>query len=49
MENLINVDFAPINKLIDVFTNAVGTCCEPWQIVRKAKAEAKADSIKPKR
>ncbi|MBQ6277865.1 MAG: DUF2806 domain-containing protein [Bacteroidales bacterium] len=46
MENLIKVDFTPINKLIDVLTKAVGTCCEPWQIVRKAKAEAKAESIK---
>lgn len=45
MDSLIKVEGKPIEKLIDVVSNAVGTILEPWQMVRKAKAEAKSESI----
>ena len=45
-ESLIKFDGKPIEKLIDVVSKAIGTIYEPRQIVRKAKAEAKAESIK---
>ena len=46
MDNLVKVmDGKPLEKLIEVVSNAIGTLYEPRQIVRKAKAEAKAESI----
>ena len=39
------MDGKPLEKLIEVVSNAIGTLYEPRQIVRKAKAEAKAESI----
>lgn len=45
MNSLIKIDGKPVEKLIDVVSNAVGILFEPWQIVRKAKAEAKSESI----
>lgn len=46
MDSIIKIDGKPIEKLIDVVSQAFGTIYEPRQIVRKAKAEAKAESIK---
>ena len=46
MNSLIKFEGKPIEKLIDVVSKAIGTIYEPRQIVRKAKAEAKAESIK---
>ncbi len=46
MDSIIKIDGKPIEKLIDVVSKAIGTIYEPRQIVRKAKAEAKAESIK---
>ncbi|MBQ9434706.1 MAG: DUF2806 domain-containing protein [Bacteroidales bacterium] len=46
MNSLIKVEGKPIEKLIDVVSKAIGTIYEPRRIVRKAKAEAKAESIK---
>ncbi len=45
-ESLIKFEGKPIEKLIDVVSKAIGTIYEPRQIVRKAEAEAKAESIK---
>lgn len=46
MDNLVKImDGKPLEKLIEVVSNAIGTLYEPKQIVRKAKAEAKAGSI----
>lgn len=46
MDNLVKVmDGKPLEKLIEVVSNAIGTLYEPRQIVRKAKAKAKAESI----
>lgn len=46
MDNLVKVmDGKPLEKLIEVVSNAIGTVYEPRQIVRKAKAKAKAESI----
>lgn len=46
MDNLVKVmDGKPLEKLIEVVSNAIGMLYEPRQIVRKAKAEAKAESI----
>lgn len=46
MNSIIKFEGKPIEKLIDVVSKAIGTIYEPRQIVRKAKAEAKAESIK---
>lgn len=46
MNSLIKIEGKPIEKLIDVVSKAIGTVYEPRQIVRKAKAEAKSESIK---
>ena len=46
MNSLIKFEGKPIEKLIDIVSKAIGTIYEPRQIVRKAKAEAKAESIK---
>ena len=46
MNSIIKFEGKPIEKLIDVVSNAIGTLYEPRQIVRKARAEAKAESIK---
>lgn len=46
MNSLIKFEGKPIEKLIDVVSKAIGTIYEPRQIVRKAKAEAKSESIK---
>ncbi|MBR4219222.1 MAG: DUF2806 domain-containing protein [Bacteroidales bacterium] len=46
MNSLIKIEGKPIEKLIDVVSKAIGTIYEPRQIVRKAKAETKAESIK---
>ena len=46
MNSLIKFEGKPIEKLIDVVSKTIGTIYEPRQIVRKAKAEAKAESIK---
>lgn len=47
MNSLIKIfEGKPIEKLIDVVSKAIGTIYEPRQIVRKAKAEAKAESIR---
>ncbi len=46
MDSIIKIEGKPIEKLIDVISNAIGTLYEPRQIVRNAKAEAKSESIK---
>lgn len=45
MDSIIKIESKPIEKLIEVVSEAIGTLYEPRQIVRKAKAEAKAQSI----
>lgn len=45
MGSLIKIEGKPIEKLIEVVSNAIGSLFEPRQIIRKAKAEAKAESI----
>lgn len=45
MGALIKIEGKPIEKLIEVVSNAIGSLYEPRQIIRKAKAEAKAESI----
>ena len=45
MDSLVKIESKAIEKLIDVVSEAIGTLYEPRQIVRKAKAEAKAQSI----
>lgn len=40
------VDGKPLEKLLDVVSNAIGALCAPWQIKRVARAEAEADRIK---
>lgn len=46
MDSLIKIEGKPLEKLIDVVSNAIGNICKPWQIVREARAEEKAESIK---
>lgn len=46
MDSLIKIEGKPLEKLMDVVSNAIGGICKPRQIVRVAKAEAKAESIK---
>lgn len=46
MDSLIKIDGKPLEKLIDVVSDAIGDICKPWQLVRVAKAEATAESIK---
>ena len=46
MDSLIKIDGKPIEKLIEVVSNAIGTLYEPRQLVRIARAEAEADRIK---
>lgn len=43
--SLIKIEGKPLEKLIDVVSNAVGGLLKPWQTVREAKAQAKSDSI----
>lgn len=45
MDSLVRIEGKPIEKLIEVVSNAVGVLFEPWQMIRKAKAEAKSKSI----
>lgn len=45
MDSLIKIEGKPIEKLIDVVSNAVGGLLKPWQTIRVAKAQAKSDSI----
>ena len=45
MDNLVRFEGKPLEKLIDVVSNAVGDLLKPWQIVREAKAQAKSESI----
>lgn len=45
MDSIIKIEGKPIEKLIDVVSNAVGGLLKPWQTVRVAKAQAKSDSI----
>lgn len=44
--NLVKIDGRPIEKLIEVVSNAIGTLYEPRQLVRIARAEAEAERIK---
>lgn len=46
MDSLIKIEGKPLEKLMDVVSNAIGTLYKPRQIVREATAEAKAESIK---
>ena len=46
MDNLIKIEGKPLEKLIDVVSNAIGTLYKPRQIEREARAEAKAEKIK---
>lgn len=45
MNNLIKIEGKPIEKLIDVVSNTIGTIYEPKRIIRKAKADAKSNTI----
>ena len=45
MESIVKIEGKPLEKLIDVVSNAVGGLLKPWQTVREAKAQAKSDSI----
>lgn len=45
MDSLIKIEGKPLEKLIDVVSNAVGNLLKPWQTIREAKAQAKSDSI----
>ena len=47
MDSLVKIDGKPIEKLIEVVSNAIGTLYEPRQLVRIARAEAEAERIKP--
>lgn len=40
------IEGKPLEKLLDVVSNAVGALCAPWQTKRVARAEAEADRIK---
>ncbi|MBQ4393872.1 MAG: DUF2806 domain-containing protein [Paludibacteraceae bacterium] len=40
------IDGKPLEKLLDVVSNAIGALCAPWQTKRVARAEAEADRIK---
>lgn len=40
MDSLIKIEGKPIEKLIDVVSNAVGFLLEPWQMKRKSEAES---------
>lgn len=44
--NIVKIDGKPIEKLIEVVSNAIGTLYEPRQLVRIARAEAEAERIK---
>lgn len=46
MDSLVKIDGKPIEKLIEVVSNAIGTLYEPRQLVRIARAEAEAERIK---
>lgn len=46
MDSLVKIDGKPIEKLIEVISNAIGTLYEPRQLVRIARAEAEAERIK---
>lgn len=46
MDSLIKIEGKPLEKLIDVVSNAIGTLYKPRQIEREARAEAKAETIK---
>ena len=46
MDSLVKIEGKPLEKLMDVVSNVIGTIYKPRQIVREAKAEAKAESIK---
>lgn len=46
MDSLIKIEGKPLEKLIDVVSNAIGTLYKPRQIKREARAEAKAEKIK---
>lgn len=46
MDSLVKIDGKPIEKLIEVVSNAIGTLYEPRQLVRIARAEAESDRIK---
>lgn len=46
MDSLIKIEGKPLEKLMDVVSNAIGTLYKPRQIVSEATAEAKAESIK---
>ena len=46
MDSLIKMDGKPIEKLIEVVSNAIGALYEPRQLVRIARAEAEAERIK---
>lgn len=45
MDSLIKIEGKPLEKLIDVVSNAVGGILKPWQTIREAKAQAKSESI----
>lgn len=40
------IEGQPLEKLLDVVSNAIGALCAPWQTKRVARAEAEADRIK---
>ena len=44
--NIVKIDGKPLEKLIEVVSNAIGTLYEPRQLVRIARAEAEAERIK---
>ena len=44
--NIVKIDGKPIEKLIEVVSNAIGTLYEPRQLVRIARAEAEAEYLK---
>jgi hypothetical protein len=46
MDSLVKIDGKPIEKLIEVVSNAISALYEPRQLVRIARAEAEADRIK---
>lgn len=46
MDSLIKIDGEPLTRLIDIVANGIGKLYEPRQVVRMARAEAKAENIK---
>lgn len=46
MDSFIKIDGKPLEKLIEVVSNAIGTLYEPRQLVRIARAEAETERIK---